>query len=76
MPSLESGRSTETLPSGNQCCMCQVIPGGMPKTADPRPLGRAAGQLLVAMGSIDPAKLEGKSIPPYNDIYGAHPKVD
>eukprot|EP00965_Chrysotila_dentata_P192588 6175264-Pleurochrysis_carterae.AAC.2 len=50
LPSRKTGKTMVELPSGTQCCICQCIPGGLPKTADPRPLGRAAGQLLMALG--------------------------
>ena len=69
------GSTMAELPSGTMSCVCQTIPGGLPKTADPRPLGRAAGQLLIELGKIDPSKLEGESCHPYADIYAAHPKV-
>jgi hypothetical protein len=39
LPSLTTGETTMTLPSGTQCCLCQLIPGSLPKTSDPMPIG-------------------------------------
>jgi len=61
------------MPDGNQACLCELIPGSLPKTADPKILGRAVGQLMNAMGQLDLSKVEGESCHPYFDIYLAHP---
>eukprot|EP00931_Biecheleriopsis_adriatica_P066805 TRINITY_DN41074_c0_g1_i1.p1 TRINITY_DN41074_c0_g1~~TRINITY_DN41074_c0_g1_i1.p1 ORF type:complete len:438 (+),score=49.93 TRINITY_DN41074_c0_g1_i1:44-1357(+) len=72
MPSLTTGRTMMELPSGTQCCLSTCISGVLPKTADPKPLGLAAGQILVALSKVDPDLVEGEAAEPYYDIYRAH----
>ena len=76
LPSLTTGESMMQLEDGNQCCMCELIPGALPKTSDPTPLGRAVGLLMKAMGALDVEALEGESCHPYFEIYQAHPTMD
>lgn len=73
LPSLKTGATMVEMPDGNQACLCELIPGVLPKTADPKILGRAVGQLMMAMGKLDLSKIEGESCEPYYDIYAAHP---
>ncbi len=73
LPALESGETMAEMPDGNQACLSQLIPGALPKTADPKLLGRAVGQLMMAMGALDVSKIEGESCHPYFEIYQAHP---
>jgi len=73
LPSLATGATMVEMPDGNQACLCELIEGGLPKTADPRLLGRAVGQLMTAMGQLDLSKVEGEECDPYYDIYKAHP---
>ena len=67
----KNGKSMEQLTSGTQCCMCERIPGVLPKNSDPQPLGRATGQLMAAMSKI---QLENLSPPiaPYYRVYDVH----
>ena len=51
--------------------MC--VSGALPKTADPKLLGRAVGQLMQAMSKLDVSTLEGEACHPYFEIYQAHP---
>ena len=76
VPSFKTGSTMIELPSGNQACVCLNIPGTLPKNNDPRLLGAAVGQLLGAMGKLDVKLFQGKSAPPYADIYRAHPACD
>eukprot|EP00277_Geminigera_cryophila_P003996 CAMPEP_0179431170 /NCGR_PEP_ID=MMETSP0799-20121207/16122_1 /TAXON_ID=46947 /ORGANISM="Geminigera cryophila, Strain CCMP2564" /LENGTH=349 /DNA_ID=CAMNT_0021207957 /DNA_START=7 /DNA_END=1056 /DNA_ORIENTATION=- len=56
--------------NGAQACVCDVIPGVLPKTTNPEILGRAAGQLSTALELI---KMDLKApTPPYFDIWDVH----
>ena len=63
------------MANGNQACLCELIPGGLPKTADPKLLGRAVGQLIGAMETLDLERIEGEPCHPYFEIYQAHPSM-
>jgi homoserine kinase type II len=66
----KQGKSMEQLKSGTQCCMCERIPGVLPKNSDPKPLGRATGQLMAAMSKIH---LDiSPPIAPYYRVYDVH----
>lgn len=66
----KNGNSMELLKSGTQCCMCERIPGVLPKNSDPKPLGRATGQLMAAMSKI---QLDvSPPIAPYYRVYDVH----
>lgn len=70
--SLKTGKTMMELPSGTMCCLCQCIPGGLPKTTDPKPLGKATGQLMLALGNVDPEGVDGEACEAYYEIYQAH----
>mmetsp|Transcript_17429 Transcript_17429/g.32889 ORF Transcript_17429/g.32889 Transcript_17429/m.32889 type:complete len:418 (-) Transcript_17429:148-1401(-) len=72
VPSLKTGSTMMELPSGTQCCLCQLIPGELPKTADPKPLGKATGQIMLALGKVEPESVEGEPCEAYYEIYQAH----
>jgi Ser/Thr protein kinase RdoA (MazF antagonist) len=58
------------LSSGAEACMSEVIPGTLPKNADPYILGKAAGELCKALTEC---KVEAPCpTPPYFKIYGVH----
>lgn len=68
-----SGKTMMELSSGTQCCICLRIPGVLPKNSDPKPLGRATGQLMKAMEKI---KLDLKPpIAPYFRVYEVHKAI-
>ncbi|EKX38274.1 hypothetical protein GUITHDRAFT_97019 [Guillardia theta CCMP2712] len=70
VPSKKTGDTHVLLSNGAEACMCHTIPGELPKSAEPASIGRAAGELLVALGNV---KIELKSpTPPYFDIYKVH----
>lgn len=64
------------LESGTQCCMCFRIPGVLPKNSDPKPLGRATGQLMKAMAKLT---LDDTTMPPpiapYYRVYEVHKAI-
>lgn len=69
----KNGKTMEQLQSGTQCCMCERIPGVLPKNSDPKPLGRATGQLMSAMSQIS---LDLKPpIAPYYRVYDVHKAI-
>ena len=69
----KNGKTMEQLQSGTQCCMCERIPGVLPKNSDPKPLGRATGQLMSAMSKIS---LDLKPpIAPYYRVYDVHKAI-
>jgi homoserine kinase type II len=68
-----SGKTMMELSSGTQCCMCLRIPGVLPKTSDPKPLGRATGQLMKAMEKIH-LDLQ-PPIAPYYRVYDVHKAI-
>jgi homoserine kinase type II len=68
-----TGKTMMTLESGTQCCMCLRIPGVLPKNSDPKPLGRAAGQLMKAMARIE-LDLQ-PPIAPYFRVYDVHKAI-
>ena len=72
LPSLKGPTMVE-MPDGNMACLSALIPGSLPKTADPKPLGEAVGQLVMAMGKLDSSKIKGEACHPYYEIYQAHP---
>ena len=58
------------LSSGAEACMCDVIPGTLPKNADPYILGLAAGELCNAMTKC---KVQAPCpTPPYYEVYDVH----
>lgn len=68
-----SGKTMMELSSGTQCCMCLRIPGVLPKTSDPKPLGRATGLLMKAMEKIH---LDMQPpIAPYYRVYDVHKAI-
>jgi homoserine kinase type II len=69
----KNGKTMEQLQSGTQCCMCERIPGVLPKNSDPKPLGRAAGQLMSAMSQIS-LPLQ-PPIAPYYRVYDVHKAI-
>lgn len=73
LPSLEGSSTMVEMPDGNMACLCELIPGELPKTADPKLLGRAVGQLMMAMSKLDISAVKGESCHPYFEIYQAHP---
>lgn len=76
IPSLtDSGRTMMELDSGDQCCMCLRIPGVLPKTSDPKPLGRATGQLMKAMEKIHLDITLTPPIAPYYRVYDVHKAI-
>jgi Ser/Thr protein kinase RdoA (MazF antagonist) len=69
------GSSSVLLSNGASACISQLIPGGLPKTADPEPIGRATGELLMALGKIElPADVDCPT-PPYFDVYNVHKAI-
>ena len=76
IPSLtNTGKTMMELDSGAQCCMCWRIPGVLPKTADPKPLGRATGQLMKAMEKIHLDMVLTPPIAPYYRVYDVHKAI-
>jgi homoserine kinase type II len=72
IPSI-TGKTMMELESGTQCCMCLRIPGVLPKNSDPKPLGRATGQLMKTMARLD---LDQKPpIAPYYRVYDVHKAI-
>lgn len=68
-----TGRTMMELESGTMCCMSLRIPGVLPKNSDPKPLGRATGQLMGAMQKIE---LQQKPpIAPYYRVYDVHKAI-
>ena len=58
------------LSSGAEACVCKLIPGQLPKNADPYILGMAAGELVKAMS---PLKVDVPCpTPPYYEVYDVH----
>ena len=65
-----AGETFVELPSGASACVCHLIPGDLPKTADPTTLGRSVGELLMGLGKVgDPG---GYRTPPYYEVYEVH----
>jgi Ser/Thr protein kinase RdoA (MazF antagonist) len=71
----KSGVTFVPLKNGAMACVSQLIPGGLPKTTDPEPIGRATGELLTALGKIDPSQLPPCPTPPYFKLYDVHHAV-
>jgi homoserine kinase type II len=69
----KTGTTMMTLESGTQCCMSYRIRGVLPKTSDPKPLGRATGQLMQAMARVN-LDLE-PPIAPYHRVYHVHQAI-
>mmetsp|Transcript_31293 Transcript_31293/g.108175 ORF Transcript_31293/g.108175 Transcript_31293/m.108175 type:complete len:392 (+) Transcript_31293:47-1222(+) len=73
VPSLATAQTAMVLPSGAMACVCDLIPGSLPKTSDPLPIGRATGELLGALGAAVVA-VECPTAP-FHQIYKAHAGV-
>ncbi|KAG8471237.1 hypothetical protein KFE25_009658 [Diacronema lutheri] len=70
-----NGETSVLLSNGASACISQLIPGGLPKTADPEPIGRATGELLMALGKVRlPADVTCVT-PPYFDVWNVHKGV-
>jgi len=74
MPTLEDPTQTFVkLSSGAEACMCQLIPGQLPKNADPYILGLAAGELCKALTSCKVSV--PCPTPPYFEVYDVHKAI-
>jgi Ser/Thr protein kinase RdoA (MazF antagonist) len=62
------------LSNGADACMCELIPGTLPKLTCARDLGRAAGELNTALTqvSVDRSLC---NVAPYYDMWGVHHAV-
>lgn len=75
LPALGSGASHVPLPDGAEASLFELIPGGLPKLTCVRAIGKATGQLTLAMSAIAESKqLDALPCPtaPYHDIYAVH----
>ena len=61
--------------SGTQACVCKVIPGKLPKAAQPEIIGLAAGELVTALEKVDIGDLKSPT-PPYYEIYDVHHAIN
>lgn len=68
------GATSVLLSSGASACISQLIPGGLPKTADPEPIGAATGELLMALGKVPPPAVECPT-PPYFEVFDVHKAI-
>jgi Ser/Thr protein kinase RdoA (MazF antagonist) len=72
-PALKTGAPYVKLSSGDDACVFEVIPGRLAKTAAPREVGRATGELCAAMAAIDMGGREAEApVPPYFDVFKVH----
>ncbi|KAG1667858.1 hypothetical protein FOA52_011046 [Chlamydomonas sp. UWO 241] len=68
-----AGRPHELLSSGAECCVFEIIPGTLAKTTSPEEVGRATGELNMAMGKV---KVDMKPpVAPYYDLFNVHSAV-
>lgn len=58
------------LSNGAEACICELIPGALPKLSSAACIGRAAGELVKAMENMTTEKPSPN--PTYFDIYKAH----
>lgn len=70
LPDISSGSTHIKLSNGAEACMCELIPGTLPKLSSAACIGRAAGELVKAMESMTTEKPSPN--PTYFDIYKAH----
>lgn len=76
IPTLRDPSLTHVLLStGAEACLCNIIPGALPKLANPLEIGRASGALAALMGSIDKIDVPCPT-PPYYEIYDVHHAVN
>lgn len=61
------------LSNNAEACFFELIPGTLPKAGFAREIGRASGELMVAMGKVQ-VELESPTAP-YWDIYKVHHAV-
>jgi hypothetical protein len=55
--------------------VCKVIPGKLPKAAQPEIIGLAAGELVTALEKVDIGDLKSPT-PPYYEIYDVHHAIN
>jgi len=71
LKNLRDGRTHITLKSGAECCVCELIPGALPKTKGARQIGAASGELCTTLAKLPPMKSPCPT-PPYYDLYAVH----
>ena len=74
LPALDGGASFVKLSNGADAAMFELIPGTLPKLGFVREMGKAAGELSKAMGSIS-VPMESPTAP-YWDIFRVHHAAD
>lgn len=75
LPSKENpNKNYALLSNGADACVFETIPGTLPKLTCVADIGRAAGELLVAMQKVDVSHLKCPT-PPYTDLYAVHHAV-
>lgn len=58
------------LSNGMACCLCEIIPGTLPKLSCAKAIGKACGELVVALSKIEMNRNSPNPI--YYNIYDAH----
>lgn len=73
LPSLEAGLPHALLSNGAEASLFEIIPGKLPKLTMAKEIGRASGELSLALARV---KVDFPSPnPPYYDIYKVHHAV-
>eukprot|EP01041_Mallomonas_annulata_P005582 gene5582-11242_t len=70
LPNLKDGLTHIRLSNGAEACLCELIPGTLPKLSSARPIGRACGELVRVMENMHIDRESPN--PKYFDIYKAH----
>lgn len=70
----KEGSTMVRLSNGADACMCELIPGGLPKLTCAMDIGRASGELNTAMAAIDIDRSLCNTAP-YWKMWDVHHKV-
>jgi len=65
----KSGDTMVKLSNGAEACMVELIPGVLPKLSTVQDIGRACGELLTALATLDAVKEEECNCAPYWDMW-------
>ena len=71
LKNLRDGRSHMPLANGAESCVCELIPGALPKTKGARQIGEASGELCSTLAKL-PVMKSPCPTPPYYDLYAVH----
>lgn len=70
----KEGKTMVRLSNGADACMCELIPGGLPKLTAVEDIGRASGELNTALTKVD-IETSRCNVAPYWKMWDVHHAV-